>query len=71
MAAAFALELADEVRDVFNVREEREVRETRECVPTFDTLSTSLICVWKEIIILVVSILANRTSTLSCKSSTW
>ena len=71
MASAFALELADEVRDVCDVREEREVRETRECVPTFDTLSTSLICVWKETIILVVSIPANRTSTLSCRNSTW
>ena len=71
MAAAFALDLADEVRNVSDVREERDVRETRECVPTFDTLSTSLISVWKETIILVVSIPANRTSTLSCRSSTW
>ena len=40
LVAAFALALADEGRDVCDVRDERDARDTRERVPTFDTLSS-------------------------------
>ena len=56
LAAAFALALVDEVCDVCNVREERDAQDTTERMPTFDTLSSGLICTWKELISLVVSI---------------
>ena len=65
LAAAFALALADEVRDVCDVREERDARDT------LDTLSSGLTCSWKEFINLVVSIPVSQTSTFSCKCSTW
>ena len=71
LAAAFALALADELRDVCDVHEERDAQDTRERVPTFDALSSGLTCTWKEFISLVISMPVSQTSALSCKCSTW